>query len=68
LFALEVGLCGWVDAGLGDGDAVEGAVELAVAAAVERWRGVCLSWHLGSLRLFRDFPDASSAAGVHTGV
>ena len=35
LFALEVGACGWVDAALGDGDAVEGAVELAVAAAVE---------------------------------
>jgi hypothetical protein len=35
LFAFEVGACGWVDASLGDGDAVEGAVELAVAAAVE---------------------------------
>jgi hypothetical protein len=35
LFAFEVGACGWVDAALGDGDAVEGAVELAVAAAVE---------------------------------
>ena len=35
LFAFEVGACGWVDACLGDRDAVEGAVELAVAAAVE---------------------------------
>ena len=35
LFAFEVGACGWVDAALGDCDAVEGAVELAVAAAVE---------------------------------
>jgi hypothetical protein len=35
LFALEVGTRGRVDAALGDGDAVEGAVELAVAAAVE---------------------------------
>lgn len=35
LFAFEVGLGGWVYAALGDGDAVEGAVELAVAAAVE---------------------------------
>ena len=35
LFAFEVGLRGRVDAALGDGDAVEGAVELAVAAAVE---------------------------------
>jgi len=35
LFAFEVGACRWVDAALGDGDAVEGAVELAVAAAVE---------------------------------
>ena len=35
LFAFQVGACGWVDAALGDGDAVEGAVELAVAAAVE---------------------------------
>ena len=35
LFAFEVGAGGWVDAALGDGDAVEGAVELAVAAAVE---------------------------------
>ena len=35
LFALEVGACWWVDAALGDRDAVEGAVELAVAAAVE---------------------------------
>ena len=35
LLALEVGAGGWVDAALGDGDAVEGAVELAVAAAVE---------------------------------
>jgi hypothetical protein len=35
LFAFEVGACGWVDAALGDGDAVQGAVELAVAAAVE---------------------------------
>ena len=35
LFALEVGARWRVDAALGDGDAVEGAVELAVAAAVE---------------------------------
>jgi len=35
LFALEVGLRWWVDAALGYGDAVQGAVELAVAAAVE---------------------------------
>ena len=35
LFALEVGACGWMDAALGDRDSVEGAVELAVAAAVE---------------------------------
>ena len=35
LFAFEVGLRGWVDAALGDRDPVQGAVELAVAAAVE---------------------------------
>ena len=35
LFAFEVGACGWVDAALGDRDSVQGAVELAVAAAVE---------------------------------
>ena len=35
LFAFEVGACGRVHAALGDGDAVQGAVELAVAAAVE---------------------------------
>ena len=35
LFSLEVGLCWWVDAALGDRDSVEGAVELAVAASVE---------------------------------
>jgi hypothetical protein len=35
LFAVEVGAGGRVDAGLGDRDSVEGAVELAVAAAVE---------------------------------
>jgi len=35
LFAFEVLLRWWVDAALGDGDAVQGAVELAVAAAVE---------------------------------
>src|SRR6266851_2544794 len=35
LFAFEVSTCGWVHAALGDGDAVQGAVELAVAAAVE---------------------------------
>ena len=34
-FAFEVGAGWWVDAALGDRDAVEGAVELAVAAAVE---------------------------------
>jgi hypothetical protein len=34
-FAFEVGAGGFVDAGLGDRDAVEGGVELAVAAAVE---------------------------------
>jgi hypothetical protein len=35
LFAFEVGACGCMDASLGYGDAVQGAVELAVAAAVE---------------------------------
>jgi hypothetical protein len=35
LFAFEVGACGWVDAALRDCDSVQGAVELAVAAAVE---------------------------------
>jgi hypothetical protein len=35
LFALEVGAGVWVVAGLGDRDAVEGGVELTVAAAVE---------------------------------
>src|SRR5688500_16891510 len=35
LFAFEVGAGGWVDARLGDRDAVQGAVELAVAAAIE---------------------------------
>jgi hypothetical protein len=35
LFVFEVGAGGWVAAALGDGDVVEGAVELAVAAAVE---------------------------------
>jgi hypothetical protein len=35
LLALEVSLRWFVDAALGDGDAVQGAVELAVAAAVE---------------------------------
>ena len=35
LFAFEIGAGGWMDAALGDRDAVEGAVELAVAAAVE---------------------------------
>jgi hypothetical protein len=35
LFAFEVGACGGVVAGLCDGDAVEGGVELAVAAGVE---------------------------------
>src|SRR5581483_3629766 len=35
LFAFQVGACGWVPAALGNGDAVEGAVELPVAAAVE---------------------------------
>jgi hypothetical protein len=35
LFAFEVGAGGWVDAALCDGDPVQGAVELAVAAAVE---------------------------------
>src|SRR5262245_31742366 len=34
-FAGEVGAGRWVVAGLDDGDAVEGGVELAVAAAVE---------------------------------
>jgi hypothetical protein len=34
-FALEVGACGRVDAGLGDRDSVERGVELAVAATVE---------------------------------
>jgi hypothetical protein len=33
--ARQVGLRGWVMAGAGDGDDVEGVVELAVAAAVE---------------------------------
>jgi len=31
LFAFEIGACGRVDAALGDGDPVEGAVELPVA-------------------------------------
>ena len=35
LFAFEIGARWWVDAALGDCDAVQGAVELAVAAAVE---------------------------------
>jgi hypothetical protein len=35
LFALQVGAGRWMHAGLGDRDAVQGAVELAVAAAVE---------------------------------
>ena len=35
LLAFQVGACEWVPAALGDGDAVQGAVELAVAAAVE---------------------------------
>jgi hypothetical protein len=35
LFPFEVAACGWVDAALGDRDPVQGAVELAVAAAVE---------------------------------
>ena len=35
LFAFEVGACGWVDAAFGYCDAVEGAVELAVAATIE---------------------------------
>ena len=35
LFALEVSLGWWMDAALGDGDSVQCAVELAVAAAVE---------------------------------
>ena len=35
LFAFEVGACWRVPASLSDGDAVEGAVELSVAAAVE---------------------------------
>ena len=35
LFAFEVGACGRVDARLRDRDPVQGAVELAVAAAVE---------------------------------
>jgi hypothetical protein len=35
LFAFEAGAGGGVDAALSDGDAVESAVELAVAAAVE---------------------------------
>ena len=34
-FAFEVGACWLVDAGLRDRDAVEGGVELAVAATVE---------------------------------
>jgi hypothetical protein len=35
VFAGEVGARRWVDACLGDRDSVEGAVELAVAAAIE---------------------------------
>jgi hypothetical protein len=35
LFAFEAGARGWVHARFGDRDAVEGGVELAVAAAVE---------------------------------
>src|SRR5437588_10850501 len=35
LLALEVSASGWVDARLRDSDSVQGAVELAVAAAVE---------------------------------
>jgi len=35
LFSLEVSPCWCMDASLGDRDSVEGAVELAVAAAVE---------------------------------
>ena len=35
LLSLEVGPCGWMDAALGDCDAVQGAVELTVAAAIE---------------------------------
>ena len=35
LLAFEVGAGGWVDARLRDRDPVQGAVELAVAAAVE---------------------------------
>jgi hypothetical protein len=35
LFALQVGASGLVATALGDGDPVDGAVELAVAAAVE---------------------------------
>jgi hypothetical protein len=34
-FSFEVGARAWLVAGLGDRDAVEGGVELAVAAAVE---------------------------------
>ena len=35
LLAFEVSASGWIDAGLRNRDAVEGCVELAVAAAVE---------------------------------
>jgi hypothetical protein len=34
----EVGAGAGVDAGLGDGDAVQGGVDLAVSAAWRRWR------------------------------
>jgi hypothetical protein len=33
--ALEEGSCSWVDASLGDGDAVQAGVDLAVAATME---------------------------------
>jgi len=39
----EVGAGWWVVAGLDDGDAVEGGVELAVAAAVEAVAARCLA-------------------------
>src|SRR6266542_7361 len=44
LFAFEIGPRGRVDASLRDRDPVQGAVELAVAAAVEPVVGACPSW------------------------
>jgi len=74
LFALEVGPRGWMYAALRDRDAVEGAVQLAVAAAVEsvslvfagagvEWCDASVAGELGVRAEAVDRPDLGEQLG-----